>query len=94
MCSFYLWTFFCIVRVFISNRYIKMDKYTKGDIEKIVNDEIRNFIADSLDKEVKKILQNKNSQSRTELIKTIKDSMERVYKTLWQKREFWKTDIK
>lgn len=67
---------------------------TKQDIEKIVNDEIKRFVSDSLDKELKKILANGNSQSRKEMIKTIKDSMETVYKTLWQKREFWKSDIK
>ncbi|MFW6246573.1 MAG: hypothetical protein ACOC22_00155 [bacterium] len=64
------------------------------EIKKIVNSEIKKFFADSLDKEVKKVLAKPNSQSRAELIKTIKDSMEAVYKVLWMKRDFWKTDIK
>jgi hypothetical protein len=66
----------------------------KNDIQKIVGDEISKFVKDSLDKEVKKVLRNSSSQSRDELISTIKNAMEAVYKVLWQKREFWKTDIK
>ena len=66
----------------------------KEEIKKIVNDEIGKFINDSLDKEMKKILHASNSGTRRELIDTIKDSMEAVYKMLWMKRDFWKTDIK
>ena len=66
----------------------------KNDIEKIVNDEIKKFIGDSLDKEMKKIVHNSNSQTRDELIATIKNALEAVYKMLWVKKEFWKTDIK
>lgn len=66
----------------------------KTDIKEIVRDEINKFVNDSLDKEIKKALSSSNSQSRAEMIKTIKDAMEAVYKVLWQKRDFWKTDIK
>lgn len=64
------------------------------DVKEIVNDEIKKFVNDSLDKEVKKILHNSNSQSRDELITTIKNAMEAVYKMLWVKKDFWKSDIK
>lgn len=63
-------------------------------IKLIVNDEIKKFVKDSLDKEIKNILKTSKSQTRDELINTIKNSMESVYKVLWQKRDFWKTDIK
>lgn len=66
----------------------------KEEIKKIVNDEIKKFITDSLDKEVKKILGKSNSSTRTETVSIIKNAMEAVYKVLWQKRDFWKTDIK
>lgn len=66
----------------------------KNEVKEIVNFEIRKFINDSLDKEIKKVLHNSNSQSRDEVIITIKNAMEAVYKVLWQKRDFWKTDIK
>lgn len=66
----------------------------KVEVKAIVNDEIKKFVTDMLDKEIKKILHNQNSASRDELIHRIKDSMEAVYKVLWQKRDFWKADIK
>ena len=68
-----------------------MDNDTVKDI---VRSEIKKFVEDSLDKEVKKILRNSNSQTREELINIIKNSIEAVYKMLWQKRDFWKSDIK
>jgi hypothetical protein len=66
----------------------------KNDIKDIVNDEIKKFINDSFDNEIKKVLHNSSSKSRDELITTIKNAMEAVYKVLWSKRDFWKTDIK
>jgi hypothetical protein len=67
---------------------------TEADVKNIVKSEFTKLMKDQLDKEMKLVLQKSNSASRNELIKTIKDSMEAVYKVLWQKREFWKTDIK
>ncbi len=66
----------------------------KSEVKEIVRDEIIKFVNDSLDKEIKKILAKSNTMSRNEMISTIKDSMEAVYKVLWTKREFWKSDIK
>lgn len=66
----------------------------KQEVKGIVNDEINKFVSDSLDKEVKKVLHKSNSMTRTETISIIKNAMEAVYKVLWQKRDFWKTDIK
>lgn len=64
------------------------------DIKRIVNSEINKFVKDSLDNEIKSVLAKSNSKTRGELISTIKNSLEAVYKMLWQKRDFWKTDIK
>lgn len=66
----------------------------KTEVTSIIKQEINKFISDSLDNEIKKILAKKGSKTRNELIKTIADSMEGVYKLLWQKRDFWKKDIK
>lgn len=66
----------------------------KQDVKQIINDEISKFVNDSLDKEIKKIMAKSNSQTRNELISTIKNGIEAVYKMLWQKRDFWKHDIK
>lgn len=67
---------------------------TETEVSKIVKDEIKKFVVDSLDKEVSKILQSGNSKTRAELITTIKDSLEAVTKLLWVKKDFWKSDIK
>lgn len=66
----------------------------RDEVKEIVRSEIKKFVDDSLDREIKKILRNSNSQSRGELIATIKNAVESVYKLLWQKRDFWKADIK
>jgi hypothetical protein len=66
----------------------------KQDVKQIVNDEINRFVNDSLDKEIKKIMAKSNSLTRGEMVNMMKNSIEAVYKVLWQKRDFWKTDIK
>lgn len=66
----------------------------KEEIKRVVNDEISKFVNDSMDKEIKRIMAKSGSQTRNELISTIKNAVEAVYKVLWQKRDFWKTDIK
>jgi hypothetical protein len=63
------------------------------DVKKIVNDEISKYTSNNLDKDIKKILHTQ-SQSRIELVNIIKSNLESVFKTLWVKRDFWKTDIK
>lgn len=71
-----------------------MAKSDKNEIVNIVKCEIKNYVSDSLDDEIKKNLHNKSSKSRKELINTIKDSLEAAFKVFWFKRDFWKTDIK
>ena len=66
----------------------------KEEIKRVVSDEITMFVIDNLDKEIKKVLAKSNSQTRGVMISTIKNAIEAVYKVLWQKRDFWKTDIK
>lgn len=66
----------------------------KSDVKEIVNDEIKKFISNMLDKEVKKILQNKTSATRGELVDTIRNAFDSVYQTLWVKKDFWKTGIR
>jgi ATP-dependent Lon protease len=64
------------------------------DVKEIVNTEIKKFVNDMLDKEMKKILQSKGSASRNELVDMVRNAFDAVYKVLWQKKDFWKTDIK
>jgi hypothetical protein len=65
-----------------------------NDVKTIVKDEINKFVNDALDREVKKILKKSGSQTRNEMINSIGDAMEMVFKTLWVKRDFWRTGIK
>lgn len=67
---------------------------TEAEVVKIVKSEINKFISDKFDDEMKKNLHRSGSKSRNELVKTMKDSLESVFKVLWQKKDFWKTDIK
>jgi hypothetical protein len=63
------------------------------EVKEIVNDEIKKFVSNSLDKEMKKILHNSNGQTREELVTTLKNTLDSVFKLLWQKKDFWKSDI-
>ena len=60
----------------------------------IVNSEIKKFVSDSLDKEMRRVLHDSNRKTRDEMIQSFKNAMEAVMKTLWSKRDFWKNDIK
>jgi len=62
-------------------------------IKKLINDEIKNFIIDNLDREVAKILHD-NSKTRKEMIDSVGDAFDSVFRTLWQKKGFWSTSIK
>ena len=66
----------------------------KADVTSIVKDEIAKYVKDALDKEVSALMRSNNSKTRAEMLSTIKNAMESVYKMLWVKRDFWKTDIK
>jgi len=66
----------------------------RNEVKEIINSELKKFVNDALDIEIKKIIQKSGTQSRNELISTIKNAFESVYKILWTKRDFWKVDIK
>lgn len=66
----------------------------KADVKSIVKDEINKFVDDSLDNEIKKVLSKSNSRTRDELINTIRNAFDSVYRTLWQKKDFWQQGIK
>ena len=88
MRSFY---FFELFKYLLSTSKHNMNEI---EVKRIVNDEIKKFVADSLDKEIKKILHSKNSVSRDEMTSTIKDGMDGVFKMLWQKKDFWQMGVK
>jgi hypothetical protein len=71
-----------------------MTNSDRNEITSIIKDEIKKFHKDTLDMEIKKILAKSNGKARGEVVNLVKNAMEAVYKVLWQKRDFWKTDIK
>jgi hypothetical protein len=71
-----------------------MDIMNKAEITRLVKDEVNKFVSDSLDGEIKKRIKKSGSETRTELMDTISNAVEAVFKVLWQKRQFWKSDIK
>jgi hypothetical protein len=66
----------------------------KADVTNIVKDEMAKYYKDTLDKEVAALMHSMNTKTHAELITIIKNAMESVYKMLWVKKDFWKTDIK
>lgn len=71
-----------------------MKRVDRNEIVDVIQSELKKFVSDSLDNEMKKILNKKNSQTRQEMVKILKDGLEAAFKILWIKRDFWKTDIK
>ena len=71
-----------------------MTRPDRNEVTDIVKTEIKKFMQDQLDKEVKEVLRKSNTQSRKEMVETIKDALEAAFKVFWYKREFWKSDIK
>ena len=67
---------------------------TQTEVKEIVKSEIKKFINDILDKEMKKILHTNGSESRDELVVMVKNAFDAVYKTMWQRKDFWQSGIK
>lgn len=63
------------------------------EIKSLINSEIKKYILDNLDKDIAKILRD-NTKTRKEMIDTIGDAFDSVFRTLWQKKGFWSTSIK
>lgn len=63
------------------------------EIKSLINKEIRSFVLDNLDREVAKIMHD-NSKTRKEMVDSIGDAFDSVFRTLWQKKGFWKTEIR
>lgn len=63
------------------------------EIKSLINNEIKKFMLDNLDKEIAKIMRD-NTKTRKEMIDSIGDAFDSVFRTLWQKKGFWSTSIK
>lgn len=69
-------------------------QYTKEEITKIVNDEIKNFIKKELDTELKNIISKSNSNSRKEMTNVVKDGLAKFAEFMFVRKGVWQSDIK
>ena len=67
---------------------------TEKEIKSLVNSEIKKFMIENLDEEIKKILANRSSKAREETVNTIRNAFDAVYRVMWQKKSFWQSEIK
>ena len=67
---------------------------TKTEINKLIQDELKKFIKDSLDAEVSQLIKRSGTKSHKEVVDMMKNGLEAAFKTFWFKREFWKNDIR
>lgn len=66
---------------------------TEKEIKSLINTEIKNFMMDNLDKNIAKIMHD-NTKTRSEMATSIGDAFDSVFRTLWQKKNFWSGSIK
>ena len=71
-----------------------MNRTERSDIVDVVKSEIKKFVNDSMDKEMKKVLHKSDSAARKEMVSLLRNGLESAFKIFWIKKDFWKTDIK
>jgi len=71
-----------------------MNRTERSDIVDVVKSEIKKFVNDSMDKEMKKVLHKSDSAARKEMVSLLRNGLEAAFKIFWIKKDFWKTDIK
>lgn len=72
----------------------KDTKYTKEEIKKIVNDEIKRFVKSEFDGELKRLLSKSNSDSRKEVTNVVKDGLAKFAEFMFIRKGIWQGDIK
>jgi len=69
-----------------------MDNLTKSDVEKIVKDEINNFVSKQLETEMSKLL--KRGKAHQDVNELVRIALETLFKNLWIRRTIWMADMK
>lgn len=72
----------------------KESKYSKEEIKKIISDEIKQFIKNELDVELKKLMSKSNSESRKEMTNVVKDGLAKFAEFMFIRKGIWQNDIK
>ena len=66
----------------------------KTDVEKIVRDELKKFLAKEFSDELKKQLHNDSGVAHKEVIDIIKKALIEMNKFLWFRKDVWINNIK
>ena len=69
-------------------------EYTKEELKTIVNDEIKQFVKNELDGELKRIMSKTGSDSRKEMTNVVKDGLAKFAEFMFIRKGIWQNDIK
>lgn len=69
-------------------------QYTKEEITNIINDELKSFVRNELEREVKKILSKSGGTARKEVNDIVKNGLSKLAEFLWVRKGVWQSDIK
>ena len=69
-------------------------QYTKEEITKMINDEMKSFIKSELENEVKKLIAKSNGNVRNEINDMVKNGLSKLAEFLWIRKGVWQSDIK
>ena len=69
-------------------------QYTKEELTKIINDELKSFIKNELEREVKQILSKSGGSARKEVNDIVKNGLSKLAEFLWVRKGVWQSDIK
>ena len=69
-------------------------QYTKEELTNIINDELKSFIKNELEREVKKILSKSGGGARKEVNDIVKNGLSKLAEFLWVRKGVWQSDIK
>ena len=69
-------------------------QYTKEELTRIINDELKSFVKNELEREVKKMLSKQGSDARKEVNDIVKNGLSKLAEFLWVRKGVWQSDIK
>jgi len=71
-----------------------MNNLSKTEVEKIVKDEIKKYIANKLDDDISKLVKSMSSKTRKASVDISKGAINKLAEFLWIRRSIYQNDIK
>lgn len=69
-------------------------QYTKEELKNIINAEIKSFVKNEMENEVKKLLSKPSGNVRKEVANVVKDGLAKFAEFMFVRKGVWQTDIK